>query len=269
MLTRTAADLATAAEVFNSLAPYYDAFTADFKYESWMSDVDAWAQAHGLRGRQLLDAACGTGNSFMPMLDRGYEIVACDISPAMVARAREKAAGRAEVVVADLRALPWRDRFDLVTCVDEPMNYLLTQEDLVRAMTCIGRALRPGGLAVLDFNSLAAFRTDFADEFTIESQGTTFRWRGEASRHMPPGSLASTTIERLSPGGRPVCIGRHVQRHHSVEAVAKACTEAGIELLETRGETPEAGLVPGPDESTHLRFACIAQRPRRRRVACR
>ena len=53
-----------------------------------------------LRGRRLLDVACGTGRSFLPMLERGYDVTACDISPAMAARAREKSGGAARVLVA-------------------------------------------------------------------------------------------------------------------------------------------------------------------------
>src|SRR3712207_4689181 len=113
--TRTSAR--SALGTYETFAPFYDAFTRDYPYDGWLGDLEGWARECGLTGRRLLDVACGTGNSFMPLLARGYEVTACDLSPSMAARAKAKAGDRAQVTVADMRALPWRARFDLVTCV--------------------------------------------------------------------------------------------------------------------------------------------------------
>jgi SAM-dependent methyltransferase len=250
-----------ALETYEAFAPFYDAFTAGYEYDSWMGDVEAWARECGLGGRDLLDAACGTGNSFMPMLSRGYRVVGCDLSPAMVAQARAKARGRAQVVVADLRALPWRERFDLVTCVDDSVNYLLSTADLIAAMRSIHDALRPGGLAVFDFNSLLMYRTSFASDFTVGVGARRFRWRGDG-REMPAGELASGTIELHAHDREPVPLCRHLQRHHPIETIEMACGEAGLAIVEMRGESPTEGLVRQPDEGTHLKIACLARRPR-------
>ena len=66
----------------------------------------------------VLDVACGTGKSFAPLLQRGYVVIACDASSGMMARARARTDGRAEVVTADVRHLPVLGAFDLVACLD-------------------------------------------------------------------------------------------------------------------------------------------------------
>jgi SAM-dependent methyltransferase len=246
---------------YESFAPFYDSFTAEYPYDEWLGDLEGWARECGLRGRRLLDVACGTGNSFLPMLARGYEVVGCDLSPGMLARARAKARGRAEVVAADMRALRWSERFDLVTCIDDSMNYLLSTADLVAALHGMRRALAPGGLAVFDTNSLATYRTGFSSEFSLEADGNRFRWRGEGSGSHQPGALAAATIELLPPGAaEPVIVGRHVQRHHPVAVVRAACAEAGLELLGVRGAHPDGGLDPDPDEERHLKIAFMTRR---------
>jgi SAM-dependent methyltransferase len=245
---------------YEAFAPFYDAFTSEYPYDEWLGDLEGWARECGLSGRRVLDVACGTGNSFMPMLARGYEVVGCDLSPSMVARARVKAAGRAEVVAADMRALPWQGRFDLVTCVDDSMNYLLSAADLVAALHSMRRALAPGGLAVFDTNSLAAYRTGFAGELSLEADGNRFRWRGEGDRSHAPGDLAAATIELLAPGAEAVEIGRHVQRHHPAAAIRAACAEAGLRLLGVRGAHPDGGLDPEPDEERHQKLAFMTRR---------
>ena len=93
-----------AAEAYDGLAPYYDELTRDHDYEGWTRHLEETAARFGARGRNLLDAACGPGKSFLPFMERGYEVTACDISPEMVALARGKAPG-AELFVADVRTL--------------------------------------------------------------------------------------------------------------------------------------------------------------------
>src|SRR5437879_1305359 len=81
---------------YETLAPYYDSFTAAYDHDNWLSELEAIAKCHGLRGRRLLDVACGTGKSFIPLLERGYQTTACDLSPAMVRVASRRARARAQ-----------------------------------------------------------------------------------------------------------------------------------------------------------------------------
>jgi SAM-dependent methyltransferase len=254
-------DTGNALAAYEAFAPFYDRFTADHGHESWMADVEALAREHGVPGNRLLDVGCGTGSSFMPMLRRGYRVTACDLSPSMVERARLKLGGLGQVVVADMRSLPWTERFHLATCVDDAMNYLLSLADVVAALRSIRDALLPGALVVFDVNSLATYRTAFAGEMTLECEGTSFRWVGEGDSAMEPGSVVAASVEVVEPDGSGTAVGRHVQRHHPIEEVELACGEAGLELLELRGQVPGGGLVPGADETSHSKVVCVARRP--------
>src|SRR5881392_3469789 len=141
---------------YELLAPFYDLYTHDYEHDRWLANIEAIALGHGLTGHRLLDVGCGTGKSFMPMLARGYEVTACDISPGMVERARE--ASGAHVLVADARDLPDLGRFDIVMALDDALNYLLSDEELAMAFEGVARNLRPGGLFVFDLNSLFIYR---------------------------------------------------------------------------------------------------------------
>src|SRR3954470_6712647 len=130
---------------YEMLAPFYDSYTREYGHEAWLANIEAIAVHHGLRGNRLLDVGCGTGKSFLPMLARGYEVTGCDLSQAMVERAREASAGAAEVVVADARDLPTLGRFDLVTSLDDALNYVLSDEELGMTFAAVARNLRLGG----------------------------------------------------------------------------------------------------------------------------
>jgi SAM-dependent methyltransferase len=259
-LGESAPDLAVAA--YEPLAKYYDRFTERSAYEPVIAQVEAWAQAQGLRGRRLLDVACGTGKSFVPMVARGYELAACDISPAMVAEARLKAP-EAEIVVADMRELPWVGSFDLITCMDDAVNYLLTVEDLHAALASMAAALAPGGILIFDSNTLGTYRTDFAESFEIDSGDTRFSWRGEASPDVEPGALVSATMTIEAPGA--TAESRHVQRHWPVDALREACLEAGFGQIVFRGLVTGPQLAGDPDEEHDLKVMCLATRPISRR----
>jgi SAM-dependent methyltransferase len=248
-------DLAVAA--YEPLARYYDLFTERAAYEPVIAQVEAWAQAQGLRGRRLLDVACGTGKSFVPMVERGYELTACDISPAMVAEACTKAPA-AEIVVADMRSLPWRARFDLVTCMDDAVNYLLTAADLHAAIASMAGALAPDGILIFDANTLGTYRGDFAESFEIEAGDTRFQWQGEASPDVEPGAVVSATMTIHAPGA--TVESRHVQRHWPVEALREACLEAGLGQVVFRGLVTGPRLAGDPDEGHDLKVVCLATR---------
>jgi SAM-dependent methyltransferase len=248
---------------YDGLAPHYDAFTEGYAYEDWLSALERLAFAHGLGGKHLLDVACGTGKSFIPMLARGYEVVACDLSPAMVEVAQSKAMGLAEVLVADMRDLPQLGAFDLITCLDDAVNYLTSGAELRAALRGFARNLRPGGIAVFDANTLATFRHGYSQTAALDSGGSFFCMRGEADPEMPPGGQAHVTIEVFSP--EPGDLWRrtrshHLHVHHTREDVEAAAAEAGLVVAAVRGQSPGVRISTEPDEQLHSKTVYVLRR---------
>jgi SAM-dependent methyltransferase len=249
---------------YERMAPYYDLFTASYDYDRWLSKLEALALEHGLEGKRLLDVGCGTGKSFAPMLARGYEVVACDISPSMVELAREQFGERAEIFVADMRELPRIDSFDLVTCLDDALNYVLSDDELAGSLEGIARNLRPGGLLIFDLNTVTTYRWMFAGDFASESDGVFLCWHGQASEDAEPGEIHSAVLEVFATEDgecwrRHSC--RHVQRHHTREAVDAALERAGLELVLVHGQVTGAQIDALPDEGRHRKLIHLARKP--------
>jgi SAM-dependent methyltransferase len=248
---------------YELLAPFYDSYTRGFGHDRWLANLEAIAIEHGLRGNRLLDVGCGTGKSFLPMLARGYEVTGCDISPAMVELARDRDSG-AEVLVADARDLPVLGRFDLVTSLDDALNYVLSDEELGMTFAGIARNLRPGGLFVFDLTSIAGFRTFFSRDMAMEDGRAFYCWRGEADpADTSPGSIVGSVIEVFSTDDgecwRRVS-SRHVQRHHPPELVEKLLASAGFQLLSRRGQMTGAQIDPVGDDEHHAKLVYFARR---------
>jgi len=247
-------------EGYAQLAPFYDRFTAGYDYATFTAALETLARDHGLRGWRLLDIACGTGKSFVPFLARGYEVTALDISPEMVAAAWAKPETRAaRLLVADMRELPDLGRFDLITCLDDSLNYLLEDAELVAALTGMRRSLAAQGLVVFDCNSATTYRTAFRSEFVREQDGLFFAWRGGGSAE---GGLASATIDIFARGedGWNRHRSDHVQRHFTRAAIERALAAAGLELVAVRGQSPGGRLDTTADEGRHTKLVYLARR---------
>jgi SAM-dependent methyltransferase len=252
-----------AASAYDSLAPFYDRFTDGYAYERWLAEIERRAVGLGLCGRRALDLACGTGKSTEPLLARGYSVLACDISEAMVAQARAKFPEQADVFgVADMRDLPWLGEFDLVVCLDDAINYLLSEDDLDLAFAGVARSLAPNGVFAFDLNSLMTYRTAFAETTVTERDGVVFIWRGEGRPTAAPCELASAAVEIFAE--RPTgwwerASMRHVQRHHSPGVVRAALARAGLECAATAGQHPGARLVDHIDDEHHTKLMYFAR----------
>jgi SAM-dependent methyltransferase len=253
-----------ARSAYDVLAPYYDRFTDGYAHAALVAALTALARDHGLSGHRALDVACGTGKSTEPLAEFGYDVSACDISPEMVQRARQRLDGDGCAFVADMRALPDVGAFDLITCLDDSVNYLLSAEDLRRSLRSMAARLRPGGHIVFDANTLGTYRRGFSSDFVVESGETLFCWRGQTSPDASPGSLCDATLEVFylrDDGAFERLTSTHRQRHHSAQAVREAIAAAGLRLRATRGLLPGGVLSGTPDDDEQPKLVYLAERP--------
>ena len=247
---------------YATLARHYDRFTDGYDHEQWLTEIEARAIAAGLRGRRALDIACGTGKSFTPLLARGYAVTACDLSPEMVDVAREKFGDEVEdLFVADMCELPRIGVFDLVTCLNDAVNYLLAEDELEAAFRGVAELLAPDGVYAFDVNSLSTFRTAFAQTFVREDEGALFCWRGEAPASLRAGDAAAATLEAFvetDDGLWERASSRHVQRHHPPAAIRAALAAAGLECAAVAGQRAGGHLDDHVDEAEHIKVVYFA-----------
>ncbi|MFC6161527.1 class I SAM-dependent methyltransferase [Kribbella jiaozuonensis] len=109
-------------------------------YEVGQRLVDALAVQSG---EDVLDVGCGTGNAALPAARAGARVTGLDLTPAMLAKARERGAGLGiDWVEGDAEELPFPDEsFDVVLssfgCMFAPRHQVVAGE--------MARVLRPGG----------------------------------------------------------------------------------------------------------------------------
>ncbi|HEX3174583.1 MAG TPA: class I SAM-dependent methyltransferase [Solirubrobacterales bacterium] len=250
-----------AEQAYEAFAPVYDDFTANYDNEAWQERLLSELRRHGLSGHRLLDVGCGTGKSFLPMLERGWEVTACDISPSMLELAHAKVGDAVDLSVADMRKLPAFGEFDLVWALDDAVNYLLSTDELGAALGRMRANLAPDGLLMFDTNTLRAYRTFFAEEMRVERNDRTLVWRGRGSATAEPGSISEAAFEVEAAAGREPdvepCV--HRQRHFPEAEVLREMEGASLECVAIYGQGLD-GIPHQPlDEATDAKAVYIAR----------
>lgn len=116
----------------------------------------------------ILDCACGIGTQTLGLAQRGFRVVASDLSCSAIARARREAQQRQLAIpfhacdMRELHRLP-ENNFDAVLAADNALPHLLSQTDLELAIDQIAEKLTPSGVFVAtirDYDTLIATRPE-------------------------------------------------------------------------------------------------------------
>ena len=134
-------------EFRGTIPSMYDRCLGPFLFEPYADDLASRLPA--APGPRVLELACGTGiatSRLRGALPAAAQLVATDISNAMIAEARRKLAGEdIHWRIADAQALPFKDGvFDAVVC---QFGFMFLP-DKARGFREARRVLRPGGTLV-------------------------------------------------------------------------------------------------------------------------
>jgi SAM-dependent methyltransferase len=255
---------ATSDVAYDVLAPAYACLTAGYAHEHWLGALVQLAREHGLTGRAALDVACGTGSSMLPLIARGFEVTGVDRSQGMLAVAERRLAGAGRTAHCDMTAMPRLEAFDLVTCIDDALNHLLDPGELERALEGIARNLAPGGVAILDVNTLSTLRESFSTDFAASDERTVVVWRGLGDPGLPAAgqTQAELMIVDLAAGGASTPERLLIEeRHHPVARVLEGLGRAGLEAVAVHGTWPGGRLDRNArvDELAHHKCVVVAR----------
>lgn len=146
----------------------YDGFARAYSDANETNLLNAWYErpamvelAGDVQGRRVLDAGCGSGPLAAALRDRGALASGFDVSPGMLALARERLGEEADLLVADLGdRLPYDDdAFDVVVC-SLALHYL---KDWHAPLTELRRVLRPGGRLVISVPHPVVYMFNYRD----------------------------------------------------------------------------------------------------------
>src|SRR5438046_115741 len=124
-----------------------------------------WLPRVPAKGR-ILDVCCGTGYLAGLLAARGYRVTGIDVSPAMIAHAKQNLPA-AQFRVCDATRFHSAARFDAAVSTFDSLNHLLDRDALEAVFVNTAAALRPGAPFVFDMLAESAYQTDWADSFSV------------------------------------------------------------------------------------------------------
>ena len=260
-------DPATAA----ALARFYD-----LDLEDDPGDLDLYLALADRIDGPVLELAAGSGRVAVPLAAAGHRVVAVDLDPAMLARARDRARDegvpddRLELVEADLLELRHRDSggFGLAFIALNSIMLLATRDAQQRALGVLADHLAPGGIAVVDvwlpdIEDLGRFDGRLLHEWIradpdAEEPGTLVTKAGTAIHDAASGTIVLSAIFETATQGGPIRRWLRQDRLRLIGAdeLAAFAESAGLIVETLAADYDLAPLGPGGE-----RAVLVAVRP--------
>lgn len=140
---------------YEGLSKIYDFMMSGVDYEAWADYVLGAAKHFGCDPHTVLDLACGTGSTTLPLAARGLKATGLDLSGHMLEIARKKAAEAGldvDFAEQNMLELDFSEPFDMVVSFQDGINYLTGEGDFEKLSAAVDGVLKPGGLFLFDLN---------------------------------------------------------------------------------------------------------------------
>ncbi len=205
----------------NAYIPY-----ADFLEESF--------KKADIKVGEVLDMGCGTGGIAALLADRGYDMVALDISPEMLNIAREKNYGKNTLLLCqDMRDFELYGTVQAIYSSFDCINYLTEKGDLTRVFALVRNYLESGGLFIFDINTEYRYKNVYDGMSYVYEVGDDMAvWRNAYDEEE---ELCEFTVDLFSEedGAYYRSTEIQTQKYHSSESVLASAE--GFVLVEKSG----------------------------------
>ncbi len=184
------------------------------------------------KGAKILDLCCGPGRHSVLLAKKGFEVTGLDFSREYLAEASaraRKAGVKVRLIRADMRKLKFNREFDAVINMFTSFGYFPGFGDDLNVLKGIKRALKPGGLFLLDMMNMDWLCANFKPKDWLLLEDGTYQleereWLGKKSR------LLACRWIKIKPG-KPPEERKLVLRQYNRRDISKALRKAGLRAV--------------------------------------
>ena len=225
---------------YEALAGVYDRLTEDVGYERRADYLEKLFKKSRIPVHTVLDLACGTGSITALLMERGYEMIAADASPDMLAAAREKTEGKPGIAPVYLcQSMPELDLYgtvDAAVCCLDSLNYLTSPKEVQRTFQRLHLFIAPGGLLVFDVLSPSGLQELDGQVFLDEREDVYCVWRADFEKRSRICTYGMDIFTRREDGAWDRGVEEHRERAYEVEELRAWLMEAGFTHVRTYGD---------------------------------
>lgn len=167
-------------EAYTGFAQVYDEFMDNIPYEEWSRYLIGLLKENGLEDGIVLDLGCGTGSMTEKLAKAGFDMIGIDNSEDMLSLAMEKASEEGLNILyllQDMREFELFGTVAAVVSICDSMNYITSEEDLLKVFKLVNNYLDTNGLFIFDMNTLYKYKYILADNTIAENrEDSSFIW---------------------------------------------------------------------------------------------
>jgi SAM-dependent methyltransferase len=233
---------------YTKLAAHYDLGWGDFA-ESSQAFILGTLSDYEVESGRILELACGTGILAIHLARSGHAVVGIDLSPEMIAIAREKGqhVNGVEFTVADMRNPNLSPGFDAALCMFDSLNYLLTPKDVLEVLTSVSSMLQKHGVFIFDFNRPLIYSAHNGETVKKQTEGGTLLM----DLHYEATQRIARTVFRFPDGDMET----HTQRAYEMSEIAPLLTAANLSVKDCFSDFARRSV-----SSVSERLICVCQK---------
>ncbi|MBO5453688.1 MAG: class I SAM-dependent methyltransferase [Clostridia bacterium] len=216
-------------DCYNDFASVYDRLTDDIDYKKFVDFVETILLENGLKGKLLLELACGTGNMTVEFNKKGYDVIGVDNSPEMLSVARGKCPDNL-LLLQDMTEFELYGTVDAVVCLLDSINYITDETKLKKMFSLVKNYLEYDGLFVFDINSEHKLRNIIGENtFVYNSEDVFYTWENEQNDDCV--NFYLTFFVKNETDSFDKIEEFHTEKVYTTEKLVKILNEVGMEFI--------------------------------------
>ena len=183
-------------QAYTGFAQVYDIFMDNVPYDDWTNYLAGLLKEYNVHSGLVLELGCGTGSITRRLAAKGYDMIGIDISEEMLEIARDReynqdyndsenfietdkqSKGSSILYLQqDMREFELFGTVTAVVSICDSMNYITSEEDLLKVLQLVNNYLDAGGILIFDMNTVHKYKDILADNTIAENrEDCSFIW---------------------------------------------------------------------------------------------
>lgn len=241
---------------YTGFARLYETFMDNVPYEEWAEYLIGLLKEYGIKQGLIAELGCGTGTMTRLLAKAGYDMIGIDLSEEMLDIARyEHLEDESEILYLhqDMREFELFGTVSAVVSICDSMNYITSEEDLLKVFRLVNNYLDANGYFIFDMNTIYKYEIQLGDRVIAENrEDCSLIWQNYYDIKEQINQYDITIYSKVEfeeeEENLPPLYERfeetHIQRAYKVETIVSLLKKAGMEVVAVYGvgtkEAPKA-----------------------------